>query len=148
MPTDEELEDRRQHVAKLREQLAEEQANNAAALAEKGREIEGARLDAEVADLEAQLEAVKAAGKQSKGDTTAESIAEATAKMAEDAEKREAERVAYAEAQAELAKRADDTPPELVGVAPDEVERRKAEAEAVKASANGDTKKKDEGGSN
>jgi DNA repair exonuclease SbcCD ATPase subunit len=59
--TDEELENKRQHVAELRDQLAEAEMTRTARVRETDNTIEAAQLDAEAARLEAQLEEAKAA---------------------------------------------------------------------------------------
>lgn len=131
--TDEELAAKRQHVADLTAQLEAAKAENSVTLREKENEIEGARLDAAAVNLEAQLAAVMAAGSQERIDAANEPVlAQADREMTQAVEFHEA-RVASEEAQAKAAQDAIDNPvnPEDIGVAPDEIERRKLEREAA-----------------
>lgn len=145
-PTDEELDERRQYLADLREQIAAQEADNAGTLQEKEREMEGIRLDAEAAELEQQLEAVKAAGKKGRIDTTVEAHMTSQEKRIEDAKQRDEERIALEEAQVAALKAAAEGPNTGVpgtsgefGIAEEERERRAAE----EAKAEKEAKKKD-----
>jgi hypothetical protein len=61
--TDDDLDQKRQTVEKLREQIAAEDSKKAERTAEQQREIEGAQLDAEVARLQARLNVAQAGSK-------------------------------------------------------------------------------------
>lgn len=63
--TEKDLDKKRDRIAKLREQVAAEEAKAATNAAEQTREIEIRQLDAEEARLEAQLRAAKEAAKKS-----------------------------------------------------------------------------------
>lgn len=66
MPTsDSELQKKRDHVEKLRERLAAEEAKRTTREAEMVNDVTAAQLDAEAAQLEAALERAKAANKVS-----------------------------------------------------------------------------------
>jgi hypothetical protein len=134
VPTDEELEQQRQHVADLREKISAAQADAEASLRDKEREIEGARLDAEAAKLEADLAAVLAAGNKKTIDAGVAGLIETSATELANAEARAKEQEITAKAQAEAAKNAEKVDPETVGVPQDELDRRAAaEKEAAKA---------------
>lgn len=61
--SDEELEQKRQHNAKLREQIAAEDQKKSERLRDQHNAIQAAQLDAETARLEAQLAAAKESAK-------------------------------------------------------------------------------------
>lgn len=63
--TDKDLEKKRERIAKLREQVANEEAKAAENVLEQSREIEIAQLDVEEARLQAQLSAAKEVAKRS-----------------------------------------------------------------------------------
>jgi hypothetical protein len=63
--TEKDLEKKRERIAKLREQVASEEAKAATNAADQTREIEVKQLEAEEARLEAQLAAAKEAAKKS-----------------------------------------------------------------------------------
>jgi hypothetical protein len=63
--TEKDLEKKRERLAKLREQVANEEAKAATNALDQSREIEIVQLDAEEARLEAQLAAAKEAAKRS-----------------------------------------------------------------------------------
>lgn len=133
--TDEELANKRQRVADLTGQLEAAKVANSQTLHEKENEIEGARLDAAAVNLEAQLAAVMAAGEQQNIDKANEPVlAQADREMQQAVEFHE-QRVASVEAQEAAAAEAEENPvnPEDIGVAPDEVARRKAEREAAES---------------
>jgi len=65
VPTDKDLEQKRAKNEKLREQIADAEAQATAAAAEQSRIIEGMQLDAETARLERQLQMAKEAAKKS-----------------------------------------------------------------------------------
>jgi len=134
VPTDEELEQKRQHVADLREKIEAGKSDAEASLKDKEREIEGARLDAESARLEAQLAEVLAAGNKKTIDAGASGLIETSATDLANTEARAKEQEASAKARAEAAKNAEKVDPALVGVPQDELDRRvAAEKEAAKA---------------
>lgn len=68
--TDKDLEQKRNRVEKLREQIAEAEAKAAAAVQDQNNAIEAASLDAEAARLEAQLNAAKERAKAASKDGT------------------------------------------------------------------------------
>ncbi len=140
VPTDEELEQKRQHVADLREKIDAGKADAEASLKDKEREIEGARLDAEAAKLEAQLAEVLAAGNKKTIDAGSAGLIETSTTDLANTEARAKEQEASAKAQAEAAKNAEKVDPALVGVPQDELDRRAAaekEAQKAKDKANG-----------
>lgn len=63
--TDKDLEQKREKNARLREQIAEQEAKAASAAQDQTMQIEASQLDAETARLEAQLAAAKEAAKVS-----------------------------------------------------------------------------------
>jgi hypothetical protein len=81
--TEKDLEQKRDKNARLREQIAEAEAQAAERLQEKSTEIEAKTLDAETARLEAQLAAAREAAKASVAKSGAAGPLEAVTKEAE-----------------------------------------------------------------
>lgn len=131
VPTDEELDASRQHVADLREKLDAAKSDSAEALREREREIEGARLDAEAANLELQLAEVLAAGNKKAVQAGSADLVAVHEKAVDNLDAKADAMKATQEAQAAAAKTKSTEDPELVNLPQDEIDRREAEAKAA-----------------
>ena len=98
--TDEDLGKLRDHVQKLREQVANEEAKRTARQAELVNDIQAQQLEAEAARLEAQLQAAKAANKAA---VVKEGVASVTAPIQADLDNAQALAKAQEQAQAQAA---------------------------------------------
>lgn len=138
VPTDEELDDRRQHVADLRERIEAAKADSGEALREREREIEGARLDAETANLEIQLAEVLAAGNKKAVEAGSSDLLATHETALDNLQDKADAMVETQQAQADAAKAAAGAKaadPELANLPQDEIDRRAAEAKAAEQDA-------------
>ena len=101
--TDEELDQKRQHVQKLRDQVAQEEAKRIEREADLVNDIAAAQLDAEATRLEAQLAEAKRQNKVNEVKSGASTVLDAIK-----ADQQQANEVAKAQ---EAAAKAEDAPP-------------------------------------